>query len=166
MHSSRSVARKRFYSGDLTLDVRLLEGARRGTHGYQYRVTITVARGNSFNRGHKSVQLVNPPAHLSHAVDSLTEMRGAAHAAISFAGDHVSQYAAHNGSGWHVSSTAGNAWSSERGERLREHLHGLKYGRRDPGRRSHRRRHQQRDRRGRFVSTGGRAKSRRPRRRA
>lgn len=139
---SKSEAKKTFYSGELTLEVRWMEGRHESpaarhkqvhgcSHNGFYRVTIHQGKGTL-----RVVERICAPAHLTHAVDSLEGMRGAAHAALSFAsheGHAVEAHAATNESGWHVGSTKKMAWPTERGERLRAHFSAKKHGRRDPG---------------------------------
>jgi hypothetical protein len=121
---SQIVAKKTFYSGSLVLIVHLLEGhheeprkrerqVRGCEHNYVYRVTIKPAGA----RGDVTKQWVCPPAHLSHAVDSLAEMRSAARAALSFAADEgwpVEEHAAFSELGWHVGATNLHAWPREK----------------------------------------------------
>ena len=138
--ASRVGAKKTFYSGQLKLLVRLLEGyhespgqrqrqVRGCPHNAVYRVEISPivvtntqgVRQQFSRRGRplKSVQFVCPQAHLGRGegLDSLGMMRGSARAALSFAEDEgfpVSDYAAFDDSGYHVGQTPGTAWPRER----------------------------------------------------
>jgi len=125
-YQSRSVARKTFYSGELKIEVRLVEGEHaepvkrlRQVHGCPhnavYRTTISM-RGKGSQ--HK-VQHICAPQHITHALDSVKEMRRAAQAALAFAeseGWPVNDHAAYGKDGWHVASALKNAWGGYRGK--------------------------------------------------
>ena len=130
--ASRVEKRMKMYSGELNLDVRLLEGfhelpsqrakqVKGCPHNAVYRVEIRAKRSvvtRAGKRSEKTVQHVCPPQSLSRGIDDVREMKSAASAALSFAEDEgwpVSEHAAvtPSGSGWHVGLRPETAWPKE-----------------------------------------------------
>lgn len=125
--ASRVGTKKTFYSGQLKLIVRLLEGYHESPsqrqkqvkgcpHNAVYRVEISPI---GMKNAQKTVQFVCPQAYLERGqgLDSLGMLRSSARAALAFAEDEgfpVSDYAAFDDSGYHVGQTPGTAWPRER----------------------------------------------------
>lgn len=123
--ASRVGIKKTFYSGQLKLLVRLLEGyhelpsqrqkqVKGCPHNAVYRVEISIIDTTRKN-AHKSIQFVCPQAYLGRGegLDSLGMLRSSARAALSFAEDEgfpASDYAAFDDSGYHVGATTLHAW--------------------------------------------------------
>ena len=121
--ASRVGTKKTFYSGQLKLIVRLLEGyhespsqrqkqVRGCPHNAVYRVEISPI---DMKNAQKAVQFVCPQAYLERGqgLDSLGMLRSSARAALGFAADEgfpAEEYAAFNDEGFHVGATPAHAW--------------------------------------------------------